>query len=181
MARDPVAESEEVEQETVDLLLAQLERLYDQQFETIDALDAKVGQLLGVASLANALIGSALAVLVQVQELTSRLAGSLVLTAFFVGVVWYAATVYFLIRASRLQAYYVPLRIDVDHIEDEYLNLTRSETQEQLLSNYIEVMQINYATMTNKGAWVQRSLYSLGLDIVYLLATIAGASAVVLR
>lgn len=161
-------------------MLAQLERAMDKQFQTIDGLDSKAGQLFGVASLLTALIGVAQVSFFQSEEVTSSFPSWFVAGQFLLAIFLYLVTIFCLIRAFRIEAYYLPIKIDRDHIHDTYLSLTKSAVEEQLLANYIEHSQRNWAIIEDKARWVRGGLYLVGFDIFFLVMLIAIGTVLVL-
>jgi hypothetical protein len=174
--------SEEVDElarkQTVEVILRELERGMDKQFDTIDGLDSKAGQLFGVASLATALMTAFLGAMPGAMVATLGENGSAPLPwwcpvgVFAVAIALYVATVFSLVRAYRVEAYHLPMKVDREHITATYLPLTETDAREQLLANYIEQMRTNWAIVETKAWWVKTSLYLLGADIVYLVIAV---------
>ena len=164
--------AEDDRQGTVEVLVGELQRTLDKQFETIDGLDAKAGQLFGVATLVTALIAIAQTSVFQNDVVAGLLPSWLTVGGYIIALVLYGATMFSLIRAYRIEAYYLPLRIDQDHIHARYLPLAKAEIQEQLLANYIEHSQTNWAIVEAKAGRVKWGLYFLGADIVFLIILI---------
>jgi hypothetical protein len=181
---------ESARERTVEIMLRELERGMDKQFDTIDGLDSKAGQLFGVASLATALMTAFLGVMPGAKA--AALAGngyaalpwwglvSGFAVAIVVAIALYSATVFSLVRAYRVEAYHLPVKVDREHITAIYLPLTEAQVREQLLANYIEQMRTNWAIAETKAWWVKMSLYLLAADIVYLVIAVALGVAITL-
>lgn len=73
------------------------------------------------------------------------------------------------------------MKMDREHIRTTYLSLTKPETQDQLLANYIECSQINWSIADDKAKWVDRALYLVGIDVILLITAIAIGTLVVSR
>lgn len=173
MSQNAVSESEKARQETVEVLLSELERAMDKQFEAIDALDSKAGIIFGAASLVSALMTVAQGAFFQKMREATTIPSWFSLVGFGLAIVLYVAIVCCLIRAFRIMTYYLPMKIDREHIQAIYLPLTKAEVKEQLVANYIEHSQTNWAILEDKARWVQKGLYLLGIDIIFLTIFIA--------
>ncbi len=160
-------------------MLAQLERVMDKQFQTIDGLDSKAGQLFGIATLVTALMGVAQVSFFQSEKAISSFPCWFVAGGFLLLMFLYLLTIVCLIRAFRIEAYYLPIKIDRDHIDDTYLSLSKNAAQQQLLANHIECSQMNWAIIEDKARWIKWGLYLLGLDIFLLIILIATGTVLV--
>ena len=143
------------------------------QFETIDGLDSKASQLFQVVTLATTLLTIAQGWFFQKQEVASVLPSWFVMGLFAIAMLLYLTTICCLIRASRTRVYYLPIKMDLEHIRTTYLSLTKSEAQEKLLASHILHYQTNSSTSEDKAKWVNRALILVGIDIVFLIAVIA--------
>jgi hypothetical protein len=168
-------DSHEARSETIEVLLHELERAMDKQFQTIDSLDSKAGQLFGVASLATALMMAFAGIVrdtsyqTDAAQAATTTPTSVTVGAFVLAILMYVATIYCLVRAFRVEAFRLPLKVDRKHIIETYLPLSKHEAKAQLLSNYIEQMEANSAIVETKAWWIRWSLYLLGTDVVYLI------------
>ena len=160
-------------EETIQVLLAEAEKSLDRQLATVDGLDSKVGQLFQVATVATTLLTFAMGLFLQSQDAATSPPFWLVLGAFGVALVPYAATWICVIRASQLRVYYLPLKMDREHIRTDYLSLTKPQTQDQLLANYVESSRRNWEIVDGKARWVQCALYLAGIDIILLIIAVA--------
>lgn len=173
MLQDRDAESRKAREETVEVLLAELERAMDKQFEAIDALDSKAGIIFGAASLVAALMTVAQGSFFQRAQMANAIPPCYVLVGFGLAILLYIGIIYCLIRAFKVMTYYLPMKIDPNHIHKTYLPLTKSEVKEKLLASYIKHSQTNWAILEDKARWVQIALYLLAIDIIYLTLLIA--------
>jgi len=172
-------DAEKAREETVEVLLAEAERSMSRQFETIDGLDSKASQLFQVVTLATTLLTIAQGWFFQKEEVASVFPCWVVVGVFGIAVSLYVATIYCLIRAFRVRVYYLPIKMDSEHIRTTYLSLTKPETQEKLLASYIERAQTNWGIADDKAKWVDGALILVGIDIIFLMAIIAIATLVV--
>lgn len=164
-------DAEKAREETVEVLLAEAERSMTVQFENIGRLDSKAGRLFQVVTLATTLLTIAQGWLFQ-KEMASVFPCWVVVGGFGIAISLYGATVYCLIRAFRVRVYYLPIKMDLEHIRTTYLSLTKSETQEKLLASHIEHYQTNWGLSENKAKWVNWALILVGIDIIFLIAVI---------
>lgn len=166
-------DAEKAREETVEVLLAQAERSMDRRLEDIDALDSKASQLFQVVTLATTLLTIAQGFFFQKEEVASRSPCWVVLGGFGIAVLLYGLTVCCLVLAFKTRAYYLPMKMDAEHIRTAFLSLTKPQAREQLLARYIKYYQTNSAVARNKAKWVDRALILIGLDIVLLMAAMA--------
>lgn len=159
--------------QTIQVLLSEAENSLDRQLATIDGLDLKVGQLFQVVTVATTLLTFAMGLFLRNENHAYSPPCWLVLGAFAIALLPYAATWVCVIRAFQLRVYYLPLRMDREHIRTDYLSLTDSQAKDQLLANYIESSQPNWAIVAGKARWVQRALYLAGIDIILLIGAVA--------
>jgi len=178
MSQDIDAESKRAREETVEILLAELERTMDKQFKAIDTLDSKVGIIFGAGSLVVALMTVAQGSFFHNAQTASVLCPYYVLGAYGLSLFLYLAIMFCVIRAFKVRTYYLPMKIDRDHIQNTYLPLKKHAVKEKLLASYIKHSQTNAAILTDKAQWVQRGLYLLAIDISYLIVLIAVGSVV---
>lgn len=172
-------DGEKAREETVEVLLAEAQRSMSRQFESSRGLDSKASRLFQVVTLATTLLTIAQGWFFQKQEVASVLSWWVVLGVFAIAMLLYLATICYLIRAFRVKVYYLPIKMDLEHIRTTYLSLTKSETQEKLLASHIEHYQTNWAISEDKAKWVDRALILVGIDIVLLIAVIAIGTLVV--
>ena len=159
--------------QTIEVLLAEAEKSLDRQLATIDSLDSKLGQLFQAVTVATTLLTFAIGLILRTENALTSPPCWLVLGAFGVALVPYAATWIVVIRAFRLRVYYLPLKMDRDHIHTEYLALTKPQAQDQLLANYIESSRKNWEIVADKARWVQLAHYLAGIDIILLVGAVA--------
>ena len=169
----PRRRAQNARNQTIQVLLAEAEKSLDRQLATIDGLDSKVGQLFQVVTVATTLLTFAIGLFLRSEHAATSPPWWLVLGAFGVALVPYAATWICVIRAFQLRVYYLPLKMDREHIRTEYLSLTKPQAQDQLLANYIESSRLNWDTVAGKARWVQRALYLAGIDIILLIGAAA--------
>lgn len=172
-------DAEKAREETVEVLLAEAERSMTTQFENIRRLDSKAGRLFQVVTLATTLLTIAQGWFFQKEEMASVFPCWVVLVGFGTAILLYGATICCLIRAFRIRVYYLPIKMDLEHIRTTYLSLTRSETQEKLLASYIKHSKINWGMSDDKANWVDRALILVGIDIIVLVTIIAVGTLVV--
>lgn len=159
--------------ETIQVLLAEAEKSLDRQLATIDGLDSKVGQLFQVVTVATTLLTIAIGLLLGTEHAATSPPCWLVVGAFGATLVPYTATWICVIRAYQLRVYYLPLKMDREHIHTDYLSLTKPQAQDQLLANYIESSRLNWDLVAGKARWVQRALRLAGIDIILLVTLVA--------
>ena len=165
--------AEKAREETVEVVLAEAERSMSRQLQFIDGLDSKASQLFQLITLATTLLSIAGAWLFQKEGVGGLLPCWFVLAVFVIVVVLYLSAVYCVVQASRVRVYYLPMKMDPEHIRSTYLSLTKSEAQEQLLANYIKYSQDNLGVAGDKARWVDIALVIAAIDISLLIAAIA--------
>jgi len=178
MSQDIDAETEKARAETVEVLLSELERTMDKQFEAIDGLDSKAGIIFGAGSLVAALMTVAQGSFFQKAQTASVLCPYYVLGAYGSAMLLYVGIICCVIRAFKVKRYHLPMKIDLEHIEKTYLPMKKHKVKEKLLASYIKHSQANAAILRDKGQWAQRALYLLAIDIIYLTILIAVGSVV---
>jgi len=169
----------EAREETVEVLLAEAERSMSRQFESIDGLDSKASRLFQVVTLATTLLTIAQGWLFQKEEVASVFPCWVVVGVFAIAISLYVATICCLIRAFRVRVYYLPIKMDSEHIRTTYLSLTKAKTQEKLLASYIKHSQTNWGIADDKAKWVDSALILVGIDIIFLIVIMAIATVVV--
>ena len=160
--------------QTIQVLLAEAEKSMDRQLDTIDGLDSKAGQLFQVVTLATTLLTFAMGLFLRSELMPGPPPCWFVLAALGVALVLYAVAWLCVIRAFDLRVYYLPLRMDREKIHSDYLALTSAEAQAQLLANYVKASDKNWTIIDEKATWVRRALYAAGVEIILLVAAIAG-------
>ena len=168
-------EKEQARRQTVEVLLTELKGALDKEFQAIEALDRKAGIILGSASLVVALMTAAYGAFLQ-RAVEPNIVSACLQAGLAIGALVYIRVMYCTVRAFRVTTYYLPLKLDAEHIQKSYLGLNKAELGEQLLAQYIEHSGGNLMIIDKKGAWVQQSLYLLAGDTAYLtLLVIIGA------
>lgn len=174
-------DAEKAREQTIEVLLAEAERSISRQLATIDGLDSKASQLFQVVTLATTLLAIAMGLFFQREEVARLFPCWFVLGVFGLAMFLYLVTVCCLICAFRVRVYRLPMKMDREHIRTTYLSLTKPETQDQLLANYIECSQINWSIADDKAKWVDRAPYLVGIDVILLITAIAIGTLVVSR
>ena len=160
-------EKEQARRETVEVMLTELKRALDKEFQAIEALDRKAGIILGSASLVVALMTVSYGPFLQ-RALEPSIASVCLHAGLVAGAVVYIRLIYCTVRAFGVTTYYLPVKLDVDEIENGYLRLNKAEVQEQLLAQYIEYSAVNSMIIDKKAPWLQKSLWLLAADTAYL-------------
>jgi hypothetical protein len=162
------AEKEEARRETVEVLLTELKGTLDKEFQAIEALDRKGGIILGSASLVVALMTVAYGAFLE-TALEPSTASLCLQAGLIAAAAVYARLMYCTVRAFGVTSYYLPLKLDVDEIQNGYLGLNKAEVREQLLANYIEYSALNSMIIDKKAPWLQSALWLLAADTAYLI------------
>jgi len=160
-------EREEARRETVEVLLTELKGALDKEFQAIEALDRKAGIMLGSASLVVALMTVAYGAFLQ-RTLEPSIASVCLQAGLVAGAAVYVRLIYCTARAFGVTTYYLPLKLDVDEIQNWYLRLNKAEVREQLLAQYIEYSARNSMIIDKKAPWLQKTLWLLAADTAYL-------------
>jgi hypothetical protein len=147
------------------LVLEELRDVLTRQFEAGDALDSKLKELLGAASLILSLVTT-----LQVIGGIGRI-GRLfwILTAFVM--LLYVVLIFVIMRALRPMGYHSPIPSDWDEIEDRFFDLCEDAALELLIVNYLEYSERNNAPLKYKARMVRWASFLLA-GIVLLLVVV---------
>lgn len=146
------------------LVLEELRNVLTHQFEAGDALDGKLKELLGTASLILSLV-TTLQVIAGIEHI-----GWLYWISLSCVLVLYVSLIIVILRGLRPMQYHAPIPSNWDEIEDRFFDLNEDVALDLLIVNYLEYSKENRTPLDYKAAKVRQASILLVLIVLTLVA-----------